>query len=278
MARTSLYSLLGCCCHDYHCHIIAVFQCISCFVTLDFERSRGKFIGCSTASSWHICPLRSGMFMGSSGVWNHGARVYWLHAGVGKERSGLWGAKCCAMSTVFRQKFQKKKTCSMLSLYDSLRNSGDFFSCSQPQHTKFASCMWQMQGSTLTDGQLLHNCHGFVAMSCQTVLEVQQIPCRGASRLSGFETSVQCQPRGWHLVHVSLMFSANQSLFLLFAHGWPCRPIFVSCCSENPYLRLTGSEFPFDSRVRGFAGGALRSWKVMWKVAHEEKRTGAMHV
>ena len=77
-----------------------------------------------------------------------------------------------------------------LSLYDSLGNSVDFFSCSQPQHTKFASCMWQMQGSTLTDGQLLHSCHGFVAMSCQTVLEVQQIPCRGASRLSDFETSV----------------------------------------------------------------------------------------
>ena len=137
-----------------------------------------------------------------------------------------------------------------LSLYDSLGNSVDFFSCSQPQHTKFASCMWQMQGSTLTDGQLLHSCHGFVAMSCQTVLEVQQIPCRGASRLSDFETSVQ---------FMSQMFSANQSLFLLFAHGWPCRPIFVSCCSENPYLRLTGSEFTFDSRVRGFAGGALRS-------------------
>lgn len=143
-----------------------------------------------------------------------------------------------------------------MSLYDSLRNSLDFFSCSQPQHTKFASCLWQMPGSTLTDGQLLHSCHGFVAMSCQTVLEVQQIPCRGASRLSDFETSVQCQPCGWHLVHVSLMFSANQSIFLLFAHGWRCRPIFVSCCSENPYLRLTGSEFPFDSRVRGFAGGA----------------------
>lgn len=28
-----------------------------------------------------------------------------------------------------------------LSLYDSFRNSVDFFSCSQHQHTKFASCM-----------------------------------------------------------------------------------------------------------------------------------------
>ena len=68
MAWTSLYPLLGCSCHDYHCRI-------SSFDLSYLILSRGKLIGCSLvvygcsmASSWHICALRSGMFMGSSGV------------------------------------------------------------------------------------------------------------------------------------------------------------------------------------------------------------------
>ena len=115
-------------------------------------------------------------------------------------------------------------------------------------------CCRQMQGSTWTDGQLSHSCHGFVAMSCQTVQEVQQIPCREASRLSDSEISVQ-RPNWWFwcltmfdilfMSHWCFLYSWTQpkSPFLLIAYAYrffvasrvkmSANCCLMTCC-ENP--------------------------------------------